>query len=57
LREPVAGQPLHPLPREAIFLAAAPKRAVPEPYYIAMECGDRRAVRGNRVIGKVTSLR
>ena len=55
LRKPVAGQPRHPLPREAILLAAAPQRAVPEPYHVAMECGDRRTVRGNRVIGKVAS--
>src|SRR5262249_21911854 len=55
LRKPVAGQPRHPLPREAILLAAAPQRAVPEPCHVAMECGDRRTVRGNRVIGKVAS--
>ena len=55
LRKPVAGQPRHPLPREAILLTAAPQRAVPEPCHVAMECGDRRAVRGNRVIGKVAS--
>ena len=53
LWEPVIGQALHPFPRETIFLAPPPKRAVPEPYHIATESADTRAVRGNRVIGKV----
>jgi hypothetical protein len=42
-------------PREPVFLAASPKRAIPEPYHVAMERSDRRAVRGNRVIGEVAS--
>src|SRR5262245_30966361 len=54
LWEPVIGQALHPFPRETIFLAPPPKRAVPEPYHIATESADTRAVRGNRVIGKVS---
>ena len=53
LREPVVGQSRHPFPREAVFLATTPKRAVPEPYHVATESADTRAVRGNRVIGKV----
>src|SRR5262249_42644048 len=55
LREPVVGQSRHPFPRETVFLATAPERAMPEPYHIAMECDDRRAVRRNSVIGKVAS--
>ena len=53
LREPVVGQSRHPFPREPVFLTAPPKRAMPEPYHVAAECADTRAVRGNRVIGKV----
>src|SRR5215813_3321287 len=49
LREPVVGQSRHPFPREPVFLAAPPKRAMPEPYHVAAES----AIRGNRVIGKV----
>ena len=51
LREPVVGQSRHPFPREPVFLAAPPKRAMPEPYHVAAESADTRAVRGNRVIG------
>src|SRR5262245_15499875 len=46
---------MRPFPREPVFLAAAPKCAIPEPYHVAMERSDRRAVRGNRVIGEVAS--
>ena len=53
LREPVVGQFRHPFPRETVFLTTPPKRAVPEPYHVAAESADTRAVRGNRVIGKV----
>src|SRR5262245_64657205 len=53
LREPVVGQSRHPFPRGPVFLAAPPKRAMPEPYHVAAESADTRAVRGNRVIGKV----
>src|SRR5262245_12314373 len=53
LREPVVGQSRHPFPREPVFLAAPPKRAMPEPYHVAAESADTRAVRGNRVVGKV----
>src|SRR5262249_10200750 len=55
LREPVVGQSRHPFPRETVFLATAPERAMPEPYHIAMECDDRRAVRRSSVIGNVAS--
>ena len=53
LRKPVVGQSQHPFPRETVFLATPPERAVPEPYHVAAESADTRAVRGNRVIGKV----
>ena len=46
---------MRPFPREPVFLAASPKRAIPEPYHVAKERSDRRAVRGNRVIGEATS--
>jgi hypothetical protein len=54
-REPVGSEAVRPFPHEAVFLAAAPKRAIPEPYHVAMERCDCRAVRGNRVIGEVSS--
>jgi hypothetical protein len=53
LREPVVGQSRHPFPREPVFLATPPVHAVPEPDHVAAESADTRAVRGNRVIGKV----
>src|SRR5262249_39836837 len=55
LREPVCSEAMRPFPREPVFLAAAPKRAIPHPYHVAMERSDRRAVRGNRVISEVAS--
>src|SRR5215510_9502846 len=53
LRKPVVGQSRHPFPRETVFLATPPERAVPEPYHVAAESADARAVRGNRVVDKV----
>jgi hypothetical protein len=53
LWEPVVGQSRHPFPREPVFLTTPPKRAMPEPYHVAAESADTRAVRGNRMIGKV----
>src|SRR5262249_57204091 len=53
LREPVGGEAWHPFPRETVFLATTPKRAMPEPDHVAVERAGTRAVRRNRVIGKV----
>jgi hypothetical protein len=35
---PVGGQPVHPLPREAIFLATPPQRAQSNTFHIVVEC-------------------
>ena len=41
---PVGGQPVHPLPREAILLATPPKRAQPNTLHIVVECFQRSSV-------------
>jgi hypothetical protein len=38
LREPVAGQSIDPLPREAVFLATPPQRAQPDALHVIVEC-------------------
>ena len=53
LREPVVGQPRHPFPREAVFLATTPKRAVPEVGHVMWNALSARAVCRNRVVGEV----
>src|ERR1700730_9614904 len=49
---PVGGQPVHLLPREAIFLATPPQRAQPNTFHIVVECFSAQlrwsALRGRR---------
>src|SRR5256885_7240410 len=54
-REPPCFESAHPLPGQAVTLAAAPKRPAPVPRDLISEsrhCGD---VAGNRVVGDVTA--
>jgi hypothetical protein len=44
LREPVGGQPVHPLPREAVLLATPPQRAHPDALHVIVECSQRSSV-------------
>ena len=52
---PVGGQPVHPLPREAIFLATPPQRAQPNTLHIVVECFQRSSVGRHCVVGEEAS--
>jgi hypothetical protein len=54
LRENVIGQLRHPIPREAILLAAAPQRAQPEALDMVTEGAECRKVGRHGMVGKVT---
>src|SRR5258708_12736192 len=43
----------HPIPREAVFLAAPPKRSTPEVGHVMPERRERPAIFGYRIIGEV----
>src|SRR5262249_25629554 len=53
LREEVIGQLCYPLPRELVFLAAAPQRAQPETHHIVAKGAECREVGRHGVIGEV----
>src|SRR5215471_15320153 len=53
LREKVIGRPLHPLPREAVLLTAAPQRAQPEALDMVDEGVECRKVGRHGIVGKV----
>src|SRR5215510_13792583 len=55
LRYPVGGQSVHPLPREAILLAASPQRAQPDTRHTAVERFQRSAVGWHCVVGEEAS--
>src|SRR5246500_4422251 len=51
--KPGVGQFRHPIPREAVLLAAPPKRSTPEVSHVMPERRERPAIRGYRIIGEV----
>src|SRR6195256_2891860 len=51
--KPGVGQFRHPIPREAVFLAAPPKRSTPEVGHVMPERRERPAICGYRIIGEV----
>src|SRR5215813_5445138 len=53
LREEGIGQLCYPLPRELVFLAAAPQRAQPETHHIVAKGAECREVGRHGVIGEV----
>ncbi len=53
LWQPALRQPPDLPPGRPVFLASAPERAPPEPYDIATDSDQRRAVGGQRVVGEV----
>src|SRR6202022_4211340 len=55
LREPVGGEPVHSLPREAVLLATPPQRAQPDALHIIVECSQCRAVSRHSMIGEEAS--
>ncbi len=55
LGNPVGGQLVHPLPREAILLAAPPQRAQPSALHVVVECSQRSSVSRYCVVGKEAS--
>src|SRR5438876_3915644 len=55
LGKPVGGQPVHPLPREAILLATPPQRTHPNALDIVVECSQCGPVSRHRVVGEVAS--
>jgi hypothetical protein len=55
LGNPMGGQPVHPLPREAILLAAPPQRAQPNTLHVIVECFQRSSVGRHCVVGKEAS--
>ena len=52
---PVGGQPVHPLPREAIFLATPPQRVQPNTLHVVVECFQRSSVGRHCVVGEEAS--
>src|SRR5437879_9260343 len=52
LGNPVGGQPVHPLPREAILLAAPPQRSQPNALHVIVECFQRSSVSRHCVVGE-----
>jgi hypothetical protein len=52
---PVGGQPMHPLPREAILLATPPQRAQPNTLLVIVECFQRSSVGRHCVVGEEAS--
>jgi hypothetical protein len=56
LGNPVGGQPVHPMPREAIRLAAPPQRAQPNTLrVVVVECFQRSSVGRHCVVGEEAS--
>src|SRR3982074_1267564 len=55
LREPVGGQPVHPLPREAVLLATPPQRSQPDALHVIVDCSQRSSVGRHCVIGEEAS--
>ena len=51
--KPAVGQFRHPIPREAVLLAAPPKRSTPEVGHVMPERRERPTVCGYRIIGEV----
>src|ERR1700730_11594113 len=52
---PVGGQPVHPLPRGAIFLATPPQRVQPNTLHVVVECFQRSSVGRHCVVGEEAS--
>jgi hypothetical protein len=55
LGNPVGGQPVHPLPRKAIFLVTPPQRAQPNTLNMVVECFQRGSVGRHCVVGEEAS--
>jgi len=51
--KPAVGQFRHPIPREAVLLAAPPKRSTPEVDQVMPKRCERPTIRGNRIISEV----
>src|SRR4029077_2305697 len=54
-RNPVGGQAVHPLPREAILLATPTQRAQPDALHIIVECSQRSAIGWHCMVAEETS--
>ena len=55
LRKPVGGQAVHPLPREAILLAAPTQRAQPNAFHMIVESSQCRAIGWHCMVGEEAS--
>src|SRR5262249_36624053 len=51
--KPVVGQFRHPIPREAVLLAAAPQRSTPEVGHVMPERRERPAICGYRIVSEM----
>ena len=52
-RKPVVGQFRHPIPREAVLLAAAPERSTPEVGHVMPERRERPTICGYRIVSEM----
>src|SRR3984893_13490818 len=54
-RQPASDEAPHAVPKDAAFLAAARKRAMPKPSYLESKQSQRRVVHGHSVISDVST--